>query len=111
MKWLLCVGVVTRLSALAANVVHDLVLALSGDSAVGKNHSQSLPVRIVGETIGDIVSQILAHLHHELGSGSDLVRIPRAWPLRRNVHSIRQQLGANFVLRISTILRLLTLNS
>ena len=71
----LSVWVVVRLSPLFPDIVHDLVLAFSGDVGVGQDDLDASPTRVVVETVVDVVLQTVGQSGHERGARRDAVAV------------------------------------
>ena len=65
------VNIVSGLRLLAADEVHDLVLALSRDTGVREQHSQALPQRIRCQALADSLAEEERETRHPSSTGCD----------------------------------------
>ena len=70
------VGVVARLRAEAADVVHNLVLALAGDVGIGEHNGEVAPRRVLVELLENEPLNGLPHTLHKGRGGGDNIVVP-----------------------------------
>jgi hypothetical protein len=67
------VGVVVRLTLGLTDVLHDLVLTLTGDFVSRQDNFAALPLDVLAHFLRDEVFELLRQARHELGTRSDTV--------------------------------------
>ena len=71
------VRVVIRLALGLANVLHDLMLALSRDLVTRQDDFASLPINVFGYLLRDEVLELLRQARHKLGTWGNAIRVER----------------------------------